>query len=108
MGADPGAGPSSSARRRRLRAGHWGTTVGMSLENKVLGILGLGRLGGKVAKVGVAFEMSVIAWSQNLTAEQAAAAWGDAGHQGRAVCPLGYPQRPRAAECTDQGAGGSP
>ena len=54
------------------RAGHWGTTVGMSLGNKVLGILGLGRLGGKVAKVGVAFEMSVIAWSQNLTAERAA------------------------------------
>lgn len=54
------------------RAGHWGTTVGMSLENKVLGVLGLGRLGTKVAKVGVAFEMSVIAWSQNLTAERAA------------------------------------
>jgi phosphoglycerate dehydrogenase-like enzyme len=54
------------------RDGHWGTTVGMSLENKVLGVLGLGRLGGKVAKVGVAFEMSVIAWSQNLTAERAA------------------------------------
>jgi phosphoglycerate dehydrogenase-like enzyme len=54
------------------RAGHWGTTVGMSLESKVLGILGLGRLGSKVAKVGLAFEMSVIAWSQNLTAERAA------------------------------------
>jgi phosphoglycerate dehydrogenase-like enzyme len=54
------------------RAGHWGTTVGLSLENKVLGVLGLGRLGAKVAKVGVAFEMSVIAWSQNLTAERAA------------------------------------
>jgi phosphoglycerate dehydrogenase-like enzyme len=54
------------------RAGHWGTTVGMSLENKVLGILGLGRLGGKVAKVGVAFGMSVIAWSQNLTSDRAA------------------------------------
>jgi phosphoglycerate dehydrogenase-like enzyme len=54
------------------RAGHWGTTVGMSLEHKVLGVLGLGRLGVKVAKVGVAFEMSVIAWSQNLTAEKAA------------------------------------
>jgi phosphoglycerate dehydrogenase-like enzyme len=53
------------------RAGHWGTTVGMSLEHKVLGVLGLGRLGAKVAKVGVAFEMSVIAWSQNLTAEKA-------------------------------------
>ena len=44
----------------------------MSLEHKVLGVLGLGRLGAKVAKVGVAFEMSVIAWSQNLTAEKAA------------------------------------
>jgi phosphoglycerate dehydrogenase-like enzyme len=54
------------------RHGHWGVTVGMSLENKVLGVLGLGRLGSKVAKVGVAFEMSVIAWSQNLTAERAA------------------------------------
>lgn len=54
------------------RAGHWGATVGMSLEDKVLGVLGLGRLGGKVAKVGVAFGMSVIAWSQNLTAERAA------------------------------------
>jgi phosphoglycerate dehydrogenase-like enzyme len=54
------------------RHGHWGTTVGMSLENKVLGVLGLGRLGTKVAKVGRAFDMSVIAWSQNLTAERAA------------------------------------
>jgi len=55
-----------------VRAGHWGTTVGMSLEHKVLGVLGLGRLGAKVARVGVAFGMSVIAWSQNLTAEKAA------------------------------------
>ena len=54
------------------RHGHWGTTVGMCLEHKVLGVLGLGRLGSRVAKVGVAFEMSVIAWSQNLTAERAA------------------------------------
>jgi phosphoglycerate dehydrogenase-like enzyme len=54
------------------RKGHWGVTVGMSLENKVLAVLGLGRLGTKVAKVGVAFEMEVIAWSQNLTADKAA------------------------------------
>ena len=54
------------------RAGHWGTTVGMCLENRVLGVLGLGRLGSKVARVGVAFEMTVIAWSENLTAERAA------------------------------------
>jgi phosphoglycerate dehydrogenase-like enzyme len=54
------------------RLGHWGTTVGMSLEHRVLGVLGLGRLGATVARVGVAFGMSVIAWSQNLTAERAA------------------------------------
>ena len=54
------------------RRGHWGTTLGPSLEGKVLGVLGLGRLGGAVARVGVAFEMSVIAWSQNLTQERAA------------------------------------
>jgi len=55
-----------------IRNGHWGTTLGMSLEGQVLGVLGLGRLGGKVATVGVAFGMSVIAWSQNMTAERAA------------------------------------
>src|SRR5437870_10749569 len=60
--------PAEDAATRR---GHWGTTVGMCLENRVLGVLGLGRLGAKVARVGVTFEMSVIAWSQNLTAERA-------------------------------------
>jgi len=54
------------------RAGRWGTTVGMSLANRVLGVLGLGRLGATVARVGAAFGMSVIGWSQNLTAERAA------------------------------------
>src|SRR5262247_565901 len=54
------------------RRGHWGTTIGMSLEGRVLGGVGIGRLGAKVARVGVAFDMSVIAWSQHLTAEGAA------------------------------------
>ena len=54
------------------RRGDWGTTVGMCLEGRVLGVLGLGRLGAKVARVGVSFDMSVIAWSENLTAERAA------------------------------------
>jgi phosphoglycerate dehydrogenase-like enzyme len=53
------------------RAGHWGVSIGTCLEGKVLGVLGLGRLGTKVARVGLAFDMSVIAWSQNLTAERA-------------------------------------
>src|SRR5215471_19713443 len=61
--------PGEDAATRR---GKWGTTIGTSLEHKVLGVLGLGRLGAKVARVGVAFDMSVIAWSQNLTAERAA------------------------------------
>jgi phosphoglycerate dehydrogenase-like enzyme len=54
------------------RRGHWGTTVGTSLEGRTLGVLGLGRLGARVARVGVALEMSVIAWSEHLTAEHAA------------------------------------
>jgi phosphoglycerate dehydrogenase-like enzyme len=54
------------------RRGSWGTTIGLSLEGRVLGVLGLGRLGAAVARVGVAFQMSVIAWSHNLTAERAA------------------------------------
>jgi phosphoglycerate dehydrogenase-like enzyme len=61
--------PHENAATRR---GHWGTAVGMCLENAVLGVLGLGRLGAKVARVGAAFDMSVIAWSENLTAERAA------------------------------------
>ena len=54
------------------RGGHWGTTVGMCLEDTVLGVLGLGKLGARVARVGVALDMSVIAWSEHLTAERAA------------------------------------
>jgi len=55
-----------------VRRGQWGVAVGMSLEDKVLGVLGLGQLGTRVAVAGLAFGMSVIAWSQNLTAERAA------------------------------------
>ncbi|MFC1862069.1 D-2-hydroxyacid dehydrogenase family protein [Chloroflexota bacterium] len=55
-----------------IRQGHWQTTIGISLRGKVLGILGLGRLGSEVATIGAAFGMSIIAWSQNLVAERAA------------------------------------
>ncbi|GAA1973589.1 D-2-hydroxyacid dehydrogenase family protein [Kitasatospora viridis] len=58
-----------------LRAGgHWQTTVGSDLAGRRLGLIGLGRIGAKVAQVGLAFGMEVAAWSQNLTAERAAAA----------------------------------
>jgi phosphoglycerate dehydrogenase-like enzyme len=57
-----------------LRSGHWQSTIGVSLHGKTLGILGLGRLGAQMARVGLAFGMNVIAWSQNLTPERAAEA----------------------------------
>ena len=57
-----------------VRAGGWQRTVGSDLAGKTLGILGLGRVGSGVAKVGLAFGMNVVAWSQNLTAETASAA----------------------------------
>jgi phosphoglycerate dehydrogenase-like enzyme len=49
----------------------WQSTLGIDLYGKTLGILGLGKLGRRVARVANAFEMKVVAWSQNLTAEQA-------------------------------------
>jgi phosphoglycerate dehydrogenase-like enzyme len=55
-----------------LRAGRWQTTVGVDLAGRTLGVLGLGKLGRRVARVGHAFDMQVIAWSQNLTVEAAA------------------------------------
>jgi phosphoglycerate dehydrogenase-like enzyme len=56
---------------RATRAGHWQTTIGPTLHGATLGCLGLGNLGSQVARVGLAFGMNVIAWSQNLTAERA-------------------------------------
>ena len=56
---------------QQMRSGGWQTTIGVGLNGKVLGVLGLGKLGGEVARVGRAFQMEVIAWSQNLTAEHA-------------------------------------
>jgi phosphoglycerate dehydrogenase-like enzyme len=60
------------AEDRATRGGKWQTTVGLGLNGKTLGVLGLGTLGSRVARVGRAFEMEVLAWSQNLTAERAA------------------------------------
>ncbi|MBC6457894.1 D-2-hydroxyacid dehydrogenase family protein [Actinomadura sp. HBU206391] len=55
-----------------MAEGGWQTTVGTGLHGKTLGLLGLGRLGSRVAAVGQAFGMDTIAWSQNLTSERAA------------------------------------
>jgi phosphoglycerate dehydrogenase-like enzyme len=51
--------------------GPWQSTVGTDLCGRTLGLLGLGGIGSRVARVGVAFGMRVVAWSQNLTADRA-------------------------------------
>lgn len=56
---------------RSVRAGGWQTSVGRQLGGAVLGVLGLGRIGTRVARVGAAFGMDVIAWSTNLTPDAA-------------------------------------
>ena len=56
-----------------LRAGGWQLTMGDGLHGKTLGVLGLGKIGAEVARIGLAFGMNVIAWSQNLTADKAQA-----------------------------------
>jgi phosphoglycerate dehydrogenase-like enzyme len=60
------------AEDRSMRAGGWQTTVGVDLAGRTLGVAGLGRQGAPVARIGQAFGMRVIAWSQHLTAERAA------------------------------------
>lgn len=57
-----------------IRDGGWQVSVGRELSGRVLGVLGLGRIGARVARIGEAFGMQVIAWSQNLTPEAAAEA----------------------------------
>jgi phosphoglycerate dehydrogenase-like enzyme len=57
-----------------LKAGGWQTSLGSNLRGKSLGVVGLGNIGKEVARIGLAFGMKVIAWSQNLTEEKASAA----------------------------------
>ena len=60
------------AEDRGVRDGAWGNDLPRGLTGKTLGVLGLGGLGGGVARVGRAFDMEVIAWSENLTEERCA------------------------------------
>ena len=60
------------AQQAALRAGQWQTSVGWGTEGRTLGVIGLGKLGARAAKVGLAMGMKVVAWSQNLTEERAA------------------------------------
>ena len=50
--------------------GYWQTTVGVELKGKILGLIGLGRVGSQVAKIGKAFGMQVMAWSENLNLDK--------------------------------------
>ena len=50
--------------------GYWQTTVGVELKGKVLGLIGLGKVGSQVAKIGKAFGMQVMAWSENLSLDK--------------------------------------
>ena len=59
---------------RRMRDGAWQATTGMTLSGKTLGLLGLGRIGKRMAEYAKVFGMEVIAWSHNLTEDAAAAA----------------------------------
>jgi phosphoglycerate dehydrogenase-like enzyme len=63
--------PQESA---NFKSGNWQQTIGMDLAGKTIGIVGLGRVGDKIAQFARAFDMNIIAWSQNLTAEKAEAA----------------------------------
>lgn len=56
----------------RVRDGGWQQTIGTTLGGKTLGLVGLGKLGSRMVPIARAFEMDVIAWSQNLTDERAA------------------------------------
>ncbi|MGD1240201.1 D-2-hydroxyacid dehydrogenase family protein [Mycobacterium seoulense] len=57
---------------RRMRDGGWQVTTGLTLSGKTLGLLGLGRVGRRMAEYAKTFGMEVIAWSQNLTEDAAA------------------------------------
>ena len=51
--------------------GYWQTTIGLELKGKILGIIGLGKIGSQVARIGKAFGMQVVAWSENLNLSEA-------------------------------------
>jgi phosphoglycerate dehydrogenase-like enzyme len=57
-----------------FKNGQWQQTIGSELEGRTLGIVGLGNIGSTIARYAKAFNMNIIAWSQNLTEEKATAA----------------------------------
>ncbi len=68
LGLARGIVPEATALRT---GGAWQSTLGADLHGRRLGLLGLGKIGARVAQVGLAFGMDVVAWSRNLTKERA-------------------------------------
>ncbi len=88
----------------RLKAGaRWQSTLGIDLYGKTLGIIGLGKLGTRVARIANAMDMKVIAWSQNLTAEKAQGRRRHAGQQRGAAAAVRFRHHPCAAVRAHQG-----
>jgi phosphoglycerate dehydrogenase-like enzyme len=56
---------------KNMRSGEWQTTIGTDLKGKTIGIIGLGRIGSRIARYAQAFEMRILGWSPNLTKEKA-------------------------------------
>lgn len=62
---------SIPAEDQAVREGRWQTSLGQGIAGKTLGVIGFGRIGSQVAKIGVAFGMEVLTWSQNMTPQRA-------------------------------------
>jgi D-3-phosphoglycerate dehydrogenase / 2-oxoglutarate reductase len=58
---------------QQMKQGHWAESVGLGLENKTVGIIGLGKIGSGVAKIAKAFNMNIVAWGPRLTEDRAEA-----------------------------------
>jgi phosphoglycerate dehydrogenase-like enzyme len=74
VGAPPCERSGIVQENNSIRDGGWQKSVGQDLEGTTLGVVGLGNVGGQVARIGLAFGMKIIAWSQNMTPEIAEAA----------------------------------
>ena len=97
MGVDPGERATHRVRKCAVRAGGWQRAIGGDLRGRTLGVLGLGNIGAEVARIGLAFGMGVIAWSQNLTQEKAAAV-APASSRKKISSDRGYPDHSPRAE----------
>ena len=88
-----------SLENARMKAGEpWQATIGTDLFGKTIGIIGLGKLGSRVAKAAQAFGMNVIAWSQNLAPEKARELGVELCGKGRFAPAIRFCHHPSAIE----------